>query len=508
MRAAFVLRVAFAPPARLLAGILVCMLVSIPGLHCGAARGAEIITMPLSDADSAVILLTGEIEISDGERFRQATARYPKAAVILGSLGGNLFAALEIGTQIRMRNYATAVLGGSVCTSACAIAWLGGTRRFIATGAMIGFHAAYTGHGDQAKESGQANAVLGAYLTTLGLPFQAVAFITKAPPDGMSWLTPAIADREGIDVSSPDVLDKAPSRTQLEPLLKALLEPAKPAPPLSPPSSASSPAIRYVVDGLALGDKVRFDSAEHSTYRCGPSEKFPDFIWCHRKQQGSVNGKDILTSNSILHDRAGVAWYINRYMEPAFFGPGHMMQEIDRLSAVFGHRPRLCWMPERNQHPQLPQVSGDNDSRQRRIEELERQNAETRLQLDNPLVQIFDPDSSAHASVEIAARNREIQKLRQQSGGGPGMKAVIAVWGEVALQQLSDAEVAAVAERRDFNGLLVSYLGDLEQSAKAGAPLYRLAGGAGFVWAASSDADGTGVLRFLASDTGRFSRNP
>ena len=53
-------------------------------------------------------------------------------------------------------------------------------------------------------------------------------------------------------------------------------------------------------------------------------------------------------------------------------------------------------------------------------------------------------------------------------------------------------------ERHD--GILVSFLGDLERSAKAGVPVYQLAGGAGFLWAATFRNDGKGVLRFLAID--------
>ena len=68
------------------------------------------------------------------------------------------------------------------------------------------------------------------------------------------------------------------------------------------------------------------------------------------------------------------------------------------------------------------------------------------------------------------------------------------------MQQLDAADVATVASGGTVKGLLVSYLGDLQRSAKAGVPVYRLGGGAGFVWAATYNRDGRGVLRFLTID--------
>jgi hypothetical protein len=47
--------------------------------------------------------------------------------------------------------------------------------------------------------------------------------------------------------------------------------------------------------------------------------------------------------------------------------------------------------------------------------------------------------------------------------------------------------------------LLVDYLGDVQQSRQLGLPVFRLAGGAGFLWSAS-DRNGRGHLRFLAAD--------
>jgi hypothetical protein len=78
--------------------------------------------------------------------------------------------------------------------------------------------------------------------------------------------------------------------------------------------------------------------------------------------------------------------------------------------------------------------------------------------------------------------------------------AVMAIWGAIQLEPLTAAEASVVASGGTHPGLLVSFLGDLERSAKAGVPVYRLAGGAGFLWVATYNQNGRGVLRYLAID--------
>jgi hypothetical protein len=49
--------------------------------------------------------------------------------------------------------------------------------------------------------SSSANALVGAYLNQLGLPFKAIAYITEPPPSDIHWLTFDEARQNGIDVS-------------------------------------------------------------------------------------------------------------------------------------------------------------------------------------------------------------------------------------------------------------------------------------------------------------------
>ena len=84
-------------------------------------------------------------------------------------------------------------------------------------------------------------------------------------------------------------------------------------------------------------------------------------------------------------------------------------------------------------------------------------------------------------------------------------KAVIAVWGRIQLDPLTAADVSLIASGGSpHKGFLVSFLGDLERSAKRGMPIYRLTGGPGFLWAATFNEQGRGVLRFLTIDPSRL----
>jgi len=74
----------------------------------------------------------------------------------------------------------------------------GGVERFIGTSGKISFHAAY----DSASgESGVGNAVVDAYLSKIGLPYEAVTYITQAASNEMTWLNISDAAQRGIRVT-------------------------------------------------------------------------------------------------------------------------------------------------------------------------------------------------------------------------------------------------------------------------------------------------------------------
>lgn len=145
------------------------------------------------------VTISGELVLEDGEKFARAVRSLPGAIIVLNSPGGNLFAGLRIGALAHQRGFATLVPEGATCASACAIAWVGGRKRFLAKHSLLGFHAAYKVKNGDAVESGAGNAILGAYLNQLGLSFAAIYAITHAGPENMTWLDANEAKAIGID---------------------------------------------------------------------------------------------------------------------------------------------------------------------------------------------------------------------------------------------------------------------------------------------------------------------
>ena len=67
-------------------------------------------------------------------------------------------------------------------------------------GAKIGFHAAYIENRGSRTESGVGNALVGSYLTQIGLHEASVIYVTKAAPTQLTFLTLQDAQRIGIEV--------------------------------------------------------------------------------------------------------------------------------------------------------------------------------------------------------------------------------------------------------------------------------------------------------------------
>ncbi len=84
----------------------------------------------------------------------------------------------------------------------------------------------------------------------------------------------------------------------------------------------------------------------------------------------------------------------------------------------------------------------------------------------------------------------------------PGLPtSVIVSWGKVELEPLAKDEMETVAVGNNpTRGLLVDTLGDPTRSATAGLPVYRIAGGAGYLYSASFDASGRGHQNYVAVD--------
>ena len=116
-------------------------------------------------------------------------------------------------------------------------------------------------------------------------------------------------------------------------------------------------------------------------------------------------------------------------------------------------------------------------------------------------------------------RDRDIQNYSRKIGESPQitrmprrsgtLDAILATWGKVELEPLDDDSVKLLAEGKSpKKGFLIDFLSNFTRSAQEGLPIYRLIGGAGFVWVASFDQKGRGTLRFAAIDASALQSGP
>ena len=167
-------------------------------LIASSVNAATIQRTQSTDGTLDVITIQGPIEDGDAQQFRDAVASSKRAIVFLNSEGGKIMPALDMGTLISAKGFATAVPADALCASACALMWLAGKPRYVSANANIGFHAAYVLDHGKSREIGSANALVGAYLNRIGLSADAIVFVTSAPPEGMEWLTLEEASTVGI----------------------------------------------------------------------------------------------------------------------------------------------------------------------------------------------------------------------------------------------------------------------------------------------------------------------
>jgi hypothetical protein len=92
----------------------------------------------------------------------------------------------------------------------------------------------------------------------------------------------------------------------------------------------------------------------------------------------------------------------------------------------------------------------------------------------------------------------QIKRLQPRPGIPAG---TLATWGKLTLEPLDGDSISLLADGKSpKKGYLVDFIGNFARSAKEGLPIYRITGGAGFVWAASTTTTGRGTLRLAALD--------
>jgi len=116
----------------------------------------------------------------------------------------------------------------------------------------------------------------------------------------------------------------------------------------------------------------------------------------------------------------------------------------------------------------------------------------------------FDPNDIQNEIDRMSSEFGQQARIIRMSQREGLPSAVMAIWGAIQLEPLKPDEISVVASGGSPPGILISFLGDEERSAQAGVPVYRLAGGAGFLWVATFDQNGRGVLQYLAIDDSKI----
>ncbi len=158
------------------------------------------------DGPGAYIFITGETERGDYQRFLNAM---PEAIALHGSRqfpidvwlegpGGDLDEALRLGRLIYDLGFFTLVDANEECASACALIWLGGARLFMKSEARVGFHQAYDSVG---TASVTGNALVGHYMSEVGLSASVVRYVMTAEPGELEWLRPDQLESIGLPVT-------------------------------------------------------------------------------------------------------------------------------------------------------------------------------------------------------------------------------------------------------------------------------------------------------------------
>jgi hypothetical protein len=123
--------------------------------------------------------------------------------------------------------------------------------------------------------------------------------------------------------------------------------------PIAPsyPLSEGPTRSDYVIDGLALGAAVYPDSQVYKSYSCRPSEQFVSFNWCAVKHPMVGKMGPYNSFLTFLQSPENTAIYILQAISPAYFSPGDIDHEIQRLSQHFGQQARVLYAEPRPEAP-------------------------------------------------------------------------------------------------------------------------------------------------------------
>jgi len=158
------------------------------------------------------IMATGEIRYDDVENLDRYLSYLPKkkhTAIYFNSPGGNLLGGIRLGRYFKDNRIKTVIQGDSICASACALAFLGGTDKdgnkwmSSTTTSHLGFHAFSKGDGTKYADSDLTQRVVAEILKYgyyVDAPMEIFIKQFSTPSHQMYWFSKSEELKLGIKV--------------------------------------------------------------------------------------------------------------------------------------------------------------------------------------------------------------------------------------------------------------------------------------------------------------------
>lgn len=245
---------------------MLCALAILVGA-VSAARSELSIEMLSIDGGAPYLLLHGEFSATDHfGGFLSAVATHRPVFVVFDSPGGNPYAAMKLGRLIRSLHLNTLQIKQLECSSACALAFLGGVQRMALPGS-IGVHrtsfvtTAQFSRDEAVAWVQESTADLLAYLHEMGVDAGLLQFALRTDQNDMRYLS--ASEMASLRVTT--TTGAAPSRPAQP--NTSYVAPSTP-PVVNPPISASDRAVAFVRSLVAEHSNGRQDarSLVTSTY--------------------------------------------------------------------------------------------------------------------------------------------------------------------------------------------------------------------------------------------------
>lgn len=215
-----------------------------------AARALEFQPVAL-DNGSTVILVKGEFRYEDQVSAFESAVRTASAEVVtFDSGGGNVDAALRLGRAIRSMGLSTVQLRSLECSSACALAFLGGVNRSAEPGSIGVHRTSFSGDavldGHEAAAAVQAlTAEIMTYMIEMGTDPRLLQLSLSTDRDDMRYLTGREMQQYSIvnDIGTGRIMGNA-SKARIT-------APPTPSTPSTAPPSAEAEPVRQTTEDRA-----------------------------------------------------------------------------------------------------------------------------------------------------------------------------------------------------------------------------------------------------------------